>query len=406
MQELWEERQFSKLQTHDDKVFKELFSRELEEKSERLLRLDLIHYFAETWQNRDNLAALCRSLDALSLEGEEEEQRFCKAVNTALSSNVPMFESVFVVEKTRKRLLDLMEKKGGAQKEASACFVKLVLFALKDSKVDNVVANFCKFLIIPLRHALQDHRKATSLSELQIVVNAAQIITGRCAAQSYNKDRQPDEVEMFAEEKLFDDLAFYVENKDISPPIMHAIEGLMVSPKAVEKIDHNGVLVQKLKNIRNTNKKAFKIVDTIELTAFKKTVTEKTKERGGDSSGLGNEMLGVIGAANGPKQFGFEFSNKSIETDFKNLAFKEGVIKPMAEKMAEEGEHINVDDIAKSVLKDFTKPKMACFYPGCEVDPSKVTKRCGRCKQAYYCGVDHQSKHWKEHKRECWDANN
>lgn len=77
----------------------------------------------------------------------------------------------------------------------------------------------------------------------------------------------------------------------------------------------------------------------------------------------------------------------------------------MAEKMKEEGEIANVDDIAKSVLRDFTKAKFSCFFPSCNADPNAVTKRCGRCRNAYYCSLEHQKEHWKTHKKECFEAN-
>jgi hypothetical protein len=99
----------------------------------------------------------------------------------------------------------------------------------------------------------------------------------------------------------------------------------------------------------------------------------------------------------GPQQMGFEFTNKDIEKGFKDLAFKEGVLKPMARRMEEEEEApINVDNIAKTVLNDFTKPKS-----GCEVCGEEGTKRCGACKQVFYCSEAHQREHWGQHKKSC-----
>jgi hypothetical protein len=37
----------------------------------------------------------------------------------------------------------------------------------------------------------------------------------------------------------------------------------------------------------------------------------------------------------------------------------------------------------------------------CRVCKAKSTTRCSRCKNVYYCGVECQTKHWKEHKKNC-----
>jgi hypothetical protein len=48
-----------------------------------------------------------------------------------------------------------------------------------------------------------------------------------------------------------------------------------------------------------------------------------------------------------------------------------------------------------------------CAYPGCAVTQKgpvvtcvKMMK-CGRCLAVYYCCKDHQTAHWREHKRDC-----
>jgi hypothetical protein len=212
---------------------------------------------------------------------------------------------------------------------------------------------------------------------------------------------------------------------------MNAISGLMVSPEALMLCNSKGKLAENLRKIRESNKQAGNIVDAIELVEFKKVVKEKAKEAGDGGNKLGNDMLGVFNAANGPAQFGFQFTNKKIEKDFKDLAFKEGVIKPMAEKMRENGEEpFNVDNIATSVLNEFTEPKTAeeveeerkrnaeqepfvqapkgkeeasssaqsCAWLECT---NSATKRCGACKKIYYCCPEHQRQHWPVHKIRC-----
>jgi hypothetical protein len=37
-------------------------------------------------------------------------------------------------------------------------------------------------------------------------------------------------------------------------------------------------------------------------------------------------------------------------------------------------------------------------HPGIALEPSPKLLRCSRCREAYYCNVDHQRKHWKIHK--------
>jgi hypothetical protein len=100
----------------------------------------------------------------------------------------------------------MKEGSGVARKEASYAFTKLCLYCLKDKKVDNVVANFIRFLILPLRAILREEKK-----DMQTIVNAAQIIAARCASQSYDKTREPDEVVLFAENGLFEDLGVFLE---------------------------------------------------------------------------------------------------------------------------------------------------------------------------------------------------
>jgi hypothetical protein len=37
----------------------------------------------------------------------------------------------------------------------------------------------------------------------------------------------------------------------------------------------------------------------------------------------------------------------------------------------------------------------------CEVCRSETTKRCSRCKQAYFCSEEHQRSGWKSHRETC-----
>ena len=72
--------------------------------------------------------------------------------------------------------------------------------------------------------------------------------------------------------------------------------------------------------------------------------------------------------------------------------------------MRENGEEpLNVDNIAKSVLNDFTapKPEKGCNLPGCSAE---ALKRCGGCKSALYCSSAHQKEDWPSHKEFCRKA--
>mmetsp|Transcript_23192 Transcript_23192/g.32392 ORF Transcript_23192/g.32392 Transcript_23192/m.32392 type:complete len:138 (-) Transcript_23192:1250-1663(-) len=40
----------------------------------------------------------------------------------------------------------------------------------------------------------------------------------------------------------------------------------------------------------------------------------------------------------------------------------------------------------------------------CSLCGQEATKKCSRCKMAWYCSVEHQKQHWKYHKKACNDA--
>ena len=47
---------------------------------------------------------------------------------------------------------------------------------------------------------------------------------------------------------------------------------------------------------------------------------------------------------------------------------------------------------------------IVCAFPGCFISvrgQDHIMKQCGRCRAAFYCGPDHQTEHWKEHKLVC-----
>ena len=395
MQVFWDERNESSLANCDQTTLDAFVAQPGDDDK---LRLELLLHFAESWTDESQLRRLAAALIHVKLGKDEEEEvrLFCSlCAKLALKPSFAMFEALFG-ETTRTRLLNCMET-GVGRRDASAAFTKLCLFCLEDKKVDAVVVNFIRYLIIPLRRILRDEK-----SDLQAVVNASQIIAARCASQSFDKMREPDEVVLFAEAGLFDDMGTFLNQTILLGPLMNAIAGLMVSPEALQvqsERSADGPLVKELKKIREKDRQASNIVDAIELVSFKRVVQEKSKQKGDDGKSMGNDLLGVIGAANGPQQFGFEFTNKTIEKDFKDLAFKEGVLKPMAEKMRENGEEpMNVDNIASSVLRDFTAPKQLCNLPGCSIE---ALKRCGGCKAVWYCTADHQKKDWASHKSDC-----
>ncbi len=157
----------------------------------------------------------------------------------------------------------------------------------------------------------------------------------------------------------------------------------------------------------------FKRNECVNTTAFfywyfSIRVCKKSREKKDGGNSLGSEMLGINGFATGVNQFGFEFSNSEIQKNLKNLAFQEGVIKPMEKKMAEAGEDkkFDISQMAKSVIEDFNAPKsvnddlnlgkLECAFCGTEAG-----KKCGKCKAVFYCGVEHQKKDWTRHKKDC-----
>jgi hypothetical protein len=64
-------------------------------------------------------------------------------------------------------------------------------------------------------------------------------------------------------------------------------------------------MMEQLKRISSSNKQASAIVDAIELVDFKRVVKEKAKEKGGQA--LGNEFLGVLGAAGEERDYSWNF---------------------------------------------------------------------------------------------------
>jgi hypothetical protein len=383
------------LATHDDQVLREYLCAAAGEE-ELVARLARLQQHASEWKNELHLTALACSVESAPVAADDSKaaEAWCALCHKLASrENASVMKALFGSEKTRRLLLDYVERgKGVTRREASGAFVKLCLYCLKDKACDGVVCNFVRLLIVPVRRVLEDEK-----TDLQSVANVAQIVAARCASQSFDKTREPNEAVLFAEEGIFDRLGSRLAERALLGPLMNAIQGVMVAPQALEHIDMAGPLMEQLKKLRGTNKQAATIVDAVELVAFKRVVKEKAKEKGDGGKSMGNEFLGVLGAANGPQQMGFEFTNKDIEKGFKDLAFKEGVLKPMARKMEEEGERpLDVDSIAKSVLGDFTKPR-----PGCEVCSGEGVKRCGACKRAHYCSSEHQRQDWPRHKSTC-----
>jgi hypothetical protein len=258
--------------------------------------------FASSWKDKFHLEALAKCSDELvkacgkENAGIEALCSFC--FKLANRGEKTLFSAVFGSELMRSLLLSSMES-GVGRKDASGAFVRLCLFCLKDKSVDVVVASFVRFLVIPVRRLLQDRA-----SDLQSLANAAQIVAARCASQSFDKMREPDEVVLFAEAGVFDELGARLEIEALHGPIMNAIQGLMTSPAALEKVDPKGKMMERLKILRSSNKQASSIVDAVELVDFKRVVKEKAKEKGGQA--LGNEFLGVLGAA------GFHFGERSV----------------------------------------------------------------------------------------------
>jgi hypothetical protein len=222
----------SHLATHDEEVLRDYIR-----STDVLTVLSKFDSFVSSWNDVFHLRALANSLCDVNLENDSVTivPLFCSICHKLAAKNDKVILSaIFANEKVRMALLLSMET-GAGRRDASGAFVKLCLFCLKEKSVDVVVSSFVRFLIIPLRRVLQDKDAG-----LQSIANAAQIVAARCASQSFNKMREPDEVVLFAENGLFDDLGSRLEIEALRGPIMNAIQGLMTSPAALEKIDSKG----------------------------------------------------------------------------------------------------------------------------------------------------------------------
>ena len=255
-----------RLATHDDLVLRDHVRGATGD--ELVSRLTQLLQLAGQWTDETHLAAMACSLESapVAVGDSKAVEVWCalcyKLANRGMAS---VFKALFGSEKTRRLLLDCVESGSGvARREASGVFVKLCLFCLKDKACDNVVCNFVRLLIVPIRRVLQDKE-----ADLQSVANAAQIVAARCASQSFDKAREPNESVLFAQEGIFEDLGSRLVEKALLGPLMNAIQGVMVAPQALEHVDPAGPLMQQLKKLRESNKQAAAIVDAVELVAFK-----------------------------------------------------------------------------------------------------------------------------------------
>ncbi len=255
------------LATHDDQVLRDHL-RGAAGEEELVARLTRLLQLAGEWSSEVHLAALACSLESAPVAAVDSRaaETWCALCHKLASRNMaPVFKALFGSEKTRRLLLDCVESgKGATRREASGAFVKLCLYCLKDKACDNVVCNFVRLLIVPVRRVLEDRA-----ADLQTVANAAQIVAARCASQSFDKTREPNEAVLFAQEGIFDRLGARLPEKALQGPLMNAIQGVMVAPQALEHIDRAGPLMEQLKRMRETNKQAATIVDAVELVAFK-----------------------------------------------------------------------------------------------------------------------------------------
>ena len=54
------------------------------------------------------------------------------------------------------------------------------------------------------------------------------------------------------------------------------------------------------------------------------------------------------------------------------------------------------------LLKDCRQKARYCEYPECSKSRGEMSlKACARCQLVYYCCLEHQKLHWKEHKMNC-----
>ncbi len=101
-----------------------------------------------------------------------------------------------------------------------------------------------------------------------------------------------------------------------------------------------------------------------------------------------------------------EYENRILEIKAQRDAIFQKSLAKQADKAQAKGKKFDPLDLKSSIkasLRVERKITYICALPGCNKvnDQNTTLKKCSRCKQAMYCGKEHQKSDWARHKLQC-----
>ncbi len=277
---------------------------------EREAMWTLVERFAADWSSPEALAAVGAALET---RAEQEAERVA-VVAHALAARSPITDAAFG-RRVRTALFRCMEEgPPRARRDAAGALAKLCYAAVERKELDIFVSTFVRSLVLPVRRLLE-----ACSDDLQTAVYGAMIVAARGGAQSRDQPnvRDPDEVALFVVGGVYDAMAPFIANSITYTPMMNAVQGLCVSVYALGLVAMDGALMGVLRPKHGQSQLAARVVDAVELIAFKRVVAERSKESGDAGKRMGEAMLGVVGMSEGPAAMGFVFTNKQLEKEMK-----------------------------------------------------------------------------------------